>query len=270
MRKIRFVVPNFFTSVNFLRGVSAILLATGGLVPAETGIVVGAQLVLIGALADKLDGFAAKRLDARTEFGAQFDSLADLVAFGLAPAFIVFFAYRTWAYDWFATHKPMMCVSFSVYVLCAAMRLARYNAMDIAGVGHPGYFSGLPSTFAGAATALCVILGSHYGFFAYAGEQWLGTMLLALVLFGVLMVSPLYLSKLKRRRSRWLNALQIVLIVVVYVCGLSFWVPYGYIPIAAVAAGYFVIGFGHGLLHRDEILEEHRRLAEQAGAKNEE
>ena len=52
MRKIRFVVPNFFTSVNFLMGVFAILLATGGLVPAETGIVVGAQLVLIGALAD--------------------------------------------------------------------------------------------------------------------------------------------------------------------------------------------------------------------------
>ena len=55
----------------------------------------GAYFIILSVLLDKLDGFAARLVNASSEFGAQFDSLADLIAFGLAPAFTVFFTYKT-------------------------------------------------------------------------------------------------------------------------------------------------------------------------------
>src|SRR5690606_39529036 len=63
-----------------------------------------------------------------------FDSLADLVAFGVAPALLVYYYLHSSAPEWAATHKPLMIASLSVYVLCAALRLARYNAVDADGL----------------------------------------------------------------------------------------------------------------------------------------
>ncbi len=260
MKKFRFVVPNFFTSVNFLMGVFAILLATGALMKGE-GIILACQLVVIGALADKLDGFAAKKLDAKSEFGAQFDSLADLVAFGLAPAFITFFAFRTWASDWYCGHKAMMSVSLSFYVLCAAMRLARYNAVDISGGGHPRYFSGLASTLAGSMLVIAVILAKSYGFFVPENAKWMKLFPVFMVLLGALMVSTFYLPKILRRENKLFDLVQTVLIVVVYICGFSLVVPEGYLILAVLIVIYITVGMTNGLIHREKIAEEERQLS---------
>lgn len=265
MRKLRFIVPNFFTSVNFLMGVFAILLASGGLLRGE-GIILASQLIVIGALADKLDGFAAKKLDASSEFGAQFDSMADLVAFGVAPAFITFFAFRTWAFDWFNSHKAMLTVSLSFYVLCAAMRLARYNAADISGEGHPNYFSGVASTLAGSMLAIAVILARSYGFFELENSNWLKLFPVLMVLLGAMMVSNFYFPKILRRKNKLFDTVQTVLVVVVYICGFSLVVPEGYLILAFLIGIYIVVGMTHGWLHRERIADEENRL--ESGSKD--
>src|SRR4051812_28687457 len=96
----KFIVPNMFTGLNFLLGLYAILLMTESLSTPTAAAAVGmgkptvilaAWLIVWSALLDKLDGFSAKILKASSEFGAQFDSLADLIAFGVAPGFLVYF-----------------------------------------------------------------------------------------------------------------------------------------------------------------------------------
>ncbi|MBR6454953.1 MAG: CDP-alcohol phosphatidyltransferase family protein, partial [Fibrobacter sp.] len=96
MQKLRYILPNTFTSLNFLLGVFSICWTTGAFSSFSTAdqIRMGAYFVMLCALFDKLDGFAARLVNASSEFGAQFDSLADLVAFGLAPAFCFFFTYK--------------------------------------------------------------------------------------------------------------------------------------------------------------------------------
>lgn len=93
MQKSRFILPNAFTSMNFLLGVFAICWATGLFSNFTTldPYRMSAYFVVLCVLLDKLDGFAARLVNASSEFGAQFDSLADLIAFGLAPAFCFFF-----------------------------------------------------------------------------------------------------------------------------------------------------------------------------------
>ena len=91
MSKIRYVFPNAFTSMNFLLGVFSICWVTGTFATKDP-ILMGAYFIILCVLLDKLDGFAARLVNASSEFGAQFDSLADLIAFGLAPAFCILMA----------------------------------------------------------------------------------------------------------------------------------------------------------------------------------
>jgi CDP-diacylglycerol--serine O-phosphatidyltransferase len=253
----RFLVPNLFTGLNFLIGIYAILLMAESLIPerggrsvlgfGKTPLVLAAWMITWCVLLDKLDGFMAKVLNASSEFGAQFDSLADLVAFGVAPAMLVYYYLHSVAPDWAATHRPLMIASLSVYVLCAALRLARYNAVDSEGLKD--WFHGLPSTFAGGFVALSVILHSKYSL-AGAFPFSLTMLPLLLILTGLLMVCPLYLPKLARRKNGAVNALQIGNVFAGYVCGFGMVFPeYLYLLLLV----YGVFGFGTGVLRRPEI-----------------
>ncbi|HEX2612941.1 MAG TPA: CDP-alcohol phosphatidyltransferase family protein [Fibrobacteria bacterium] len=253
----RFLVPNLFTGMNFLIGIYAILLMAEALIPEKSGSYVlgfgktplelAAWMITWCVLLDKLDGFMAKLLKASSEFGAQFDSLADLVAFGVAPALLVYYYLHSTAPEWAAAHRPLMIASLSVYVLCAALRLARYNAVDSEGLKD--WFHGLPSTFAGGFMALSVILHSKYSL-AGAFPFSLTILPLLLILTGLLMVSPLYLPKLARRGNKAINALQIGNVFIGYLCGFGMVFPeYLYLLLLV----YGVFGFGSGMLRRAEI-----------------
>ena len=164
MGKARFILPNIFTSLNFLLGAFSICWTTGAFSTSDP-ILMGTYFVILCVLLDKLDGFAARLVNASSEFGAQFDSLADLIAFGLAPAFCIIFAYKNLAPSFFEANTALMAVAFAVYVLCAAMRLAKYNACDSDCYHH--HFSGVPTTFVGAINViLLVFLKNREGFFA--------------------------------------------------------------------------------------------------------
>jgi CDP-diacylglycerol--serine O-phosphatidyltransferase len=210
----------------------------------------GAHFIIFCCLLDKLDGFAARAFNASSDFGAQFDSLADLIAFGIAPAFMIMFAYKNLAGDWYDSHKVAIFAGSAVYMICAAMRLAKYNAMD--SDSYPDYFSGMPSTFAGVANAILIVLLCKYDFFNLCPNM-LYIPLVVLVSTGMLMVSPVFLSKLKKRKSLFINLFQLINIVFAYVAGFAMIFPEYLMSLVLI---YFIIGFGYGLINREAIIND--------------
>ncbi|MCQ2088845.1 MAG: CDP-alcohol phosphatidyltransferase family protein [Fibrobacter sp.] len=259
MGKSRFILPNAFTSMNFLLGVFAICWVTGAFSSFTTAdpIRMGAYFIVLCALLDKLDGFAARLVNASSEFGAQFDSLADLIAFGVAPAFTVFFTYKTMSPEWFQNNFVLMIVAFAIYVLCAAMRLAKYNACDADSYHH--HFSGLPSTFAGGINAVLVVFLKSKGIFADPNSTVIFIPIFVLLVTGIMMVSPLFLPKLQPRKSQALNIFQIVMIIITYISGFTFVsekIPFVTEFLLLLMACYIVIGFGLGIANRKQIIAE--------------
>lgn len=259
VQKLRFILPNAFTSMNFLLGVFAICWITGAFTSFTQAdqIRMGAYFIILSVLFDKLDGFAARLVNASSEFGAQFDSLADLIAFGLAPAFCIFFTYKIYAPDWFANHGLLMVVALAIYVLCAAMRLAKYNACDSDTYHH--HFSGLPTTFAGAINAILIVFLKTKDIFADPSTFIFWVPVIVFIATGFLMVSPLFLPKLQPRKNKAFNIFQAVLIVLTYIAGLLFYnekVPFILEYLLILVACYMLIGFGVGLAKRKEIIEE--------------
>lgn len=253
----RFLVPNLFTGLNFLLGIAAILVMAESFTAMEPGkpilgfakppLILAAWMIIWSVLLDKLDGFAARILKASSDFGAQFDSMADLTAFGLAPGFLVYFFMQSQHPDWFATHRPLMLVSISVYMLGATMRLARYNAIDSEELVN--YFHGLPSTFAGGFTCISVILYYKY----QVAGRFEGSLLvlpLLIILLGILMVSPLYLPKLVKRENKAFNFFQVLNIIAGYSCGFGMIFP-EYLFSGAIIYG--IIGFGYGFMKKGVI-----------------
>ena len=253
----KFFVPNLFTGLNFLLGIYSILLMAEAFAPMGSGnsvlgsskppIILAAWFTILCVLFDKLDGFAAKLLNASSGFGAQFDSLADLVAFGVAPGFLVYF-YMQWVdAKWFLAHRPLMIASVSVYMLCAALRLARFNSVDLGEL--KGFFHGLASTFAGGFVSLSVILHWKYDLFHRWPESF-ALIPLLLIFVGLLMVSPFYLPKLIKRKNRFRNAFQMLNIFIGYLCGFGLVFPE---ILFGQCLLYLVIGFTYGLLQKDSI-----------------
>lgn len=263
--KLRYIFPNMFTSLNFLLGVFAICWATGSFdsvcAPGTDYIRLSAYFILLCVLFDKLDGFAARLVNASSEFGAQFDSLADLIAFGVAPAFCVFYTYRGFAPDWFQSHFPLLIVVFSVYVLCAAMRLAKYNAMDSDTYHH--HFSGVPSTFAGAINAICIVFFKARGFFDNPDSTFLFVPVAIMFVTGILMVSPVFLPKLQPRKNKLFNIAQAIAIIFTYVCAFFFvtdTIPFLNEYLMILISSYLVIGLAVGFINRKKIIAEAKEI----------
>jgi CDP-diacylglycerol---serine O-phosphatidyltransferase len=254
--KGKYFVPNFFTSLNFLVGIWAILFASGVLggavIPASQPVWLAANLIIFCVLFDKLDGFAARLMKASSEFGAQFDSLADLVAFGIAPGVLTIYAYQAYAPDWYARNGILVLVAISLYVLCAALRLARYNAVD--SETYPDYFVGMPTTFAGGTMALTVILFHKYDLYNYGDGMLQRVPLLIQIFCAIMMISPFLLPKVKPRKNKFINGFQLVSAVLSYVCGLAMTLPevLAFLLLLYGTVG-FVVGFlQHNPFHSDD------------------
>jgi CDP-diacylglycerol--serine O-phosphatidyltransferase len=253
--RLKFLVPNLFTACNFLLGISAILVmhetfAGGGqgvLGFSHPPLILAGWMIIWCTLLDKLDGVAARLLRASSAFGAQFDSLADLTAFGIAPGLLVYFYTQRLDPAWFAGHRPLVVMAVALYMLSAAIRLARFNAMDSRSL--VGLFQGLPSPFAGGIVVLSVLLHAKH-----APERLVGAGMVAFPLLltasALLMVSPLYLPKLGRRRHRVLDGLQLLNVALGYVCGFAMIFPEYLLSLLLV---YATVGFSWGLLNRSRL-----------------
>ncbi|WP_338849231.1 CDP-diacylglycerol--serine O-phosphatidyltransferase [Massilia sp. W12] len=149
-----YLLPNAFTTAALFCGFYAIVMAMGGLYePAAVAIFVAMVL-------DSLDGRVARLTNTQSEFGAQYDSLSDMVSFGAAPALVMY----VWALR--GMGKLGWLAAF-VYCAGAALRLARFNT-NIA-VVDKRYFQGLPSPAAAALVAGFVFLMTDLG---EQGQNW--------------------------------------------------------------------------------------------------
>ncbi len=166
LRIVRFLLVNAFTATNLLLGVLSMLFTVGGY------LVTAAMLLLASALLDMLDGNLARRWRVQSDFGAQMDSLADMTAFTLAGALLM--------YHWLSPELPpaLAMGTCGAFVLMGAIRLARFNS----GASNTSYFQGIPTTAAGGILAI-----------AYLTLPTLAPMLAAVLfmVLAVLMVSTL-------------------------------------------------------------------------------
>ena len=165
-----YLLPTIFTVGNLFCGFYSLVLGVRG----DLGR--AALMIVVAGVLDSLDGRIARATKTTSDFGLEFDSLADLVSFGVAPAML---AYH-WALQ--GLGRVGWLVAF-LYVVCAAMRLARFNIQ--AGPADRRYFVGLPSpSSAGALGALV---------FAFPDAAPSGSLVVAVALLvatlGLLMIS---------------------------------------------------------------------------------
>jgi len=143
MRKGVYILPNLFTTGNLFCGFWAIISVF------QEKFFYAAIAILLASVFDILDGKVARLSGAMSKFGVQYDSLADLVSFGIAPAVLAFsWALRPYGkFGWLAAF---------VFVACGALRLARFNVQSSS--GETKYFKGLPIPAAATMIALTILL----------------------------------------------------------------------------------------------------------------
>ncbi len=197
-----YILPNLFT--------------TGGLFAGFYGIVstmnghynVAAWFILVSAVFDALDGKVARLTGTTSRFGVEYDSLADLVAFGVAPGLLMY----AWALKPFG--KLGWLAAF-LFVVCGALRLARFNVQ--VDTVESKRFVGLPIPAAAGMVASCVLLFFHLG---GSGTIKKVSILLLIYVLAYLMVSNIrYYSfkdpELVRRQPFGILVLAIILIIVI-------------------------------------------------------
>jgi CDP-diacylglycerol--serine O-phosphatidyltransferase len=166
-----YLLPNLFTTAALFAGFYAVIAAIQGRFE-PAAIAIFSAMVL-----DGLDGRVARLTNTQSDFGAEYDSLSDMVAFGVAPSLVV--------YEW-ALHglgKIGWLAAF-VYMAAAALRLARFNTQI--GVADKRFFQGLPSPSGAAIIAAGVWIGADHTI-SGADVSWLAAIVTAGV--GLLMVS---------------------------------------------------------------------------------
>ncbi|WP_252177247.1 CDP-diacylglycerol--serine O-phosphatidyltransferase [Endozoicomonas sp. 4G] len=177
-----YVLPNLFTTGNLFCGFYAII-------SAQAGFFTQACIsVFVAMILDGLDGRVARMTNTQSKFGAEYDSLADMVTFGVAPAMV--------AYSWALRDlgKVGWMVAF-IYAACAALRLARFNTQ--LEVTDSRYFTGLASPAAAALVIGMVWALSDFGIDGdMLGIALLGALITGLA--GVLMVSNFQYNSFKK------------------------------------------------------------------------
>ncbi len=152
------LLPTLITLGNGVCGMVAIFkIGTGMVTGREIYFHQAAWLILAAMIFDALDGFAARMTNTASPFGAQLDSLCDLVTFGVAPAFLVFAMTRKHGeFPDFVRDRlvPAVCV---LYAMCALIRLARFTVETAPDESSHREFAGLPSPAAAGVLAAAVI-----------------------------------------------------------------------------------------------------------------
>ena len=209
-----YVLPNLFTAGSIFFGVTSVMLSSNSLFEWA------AWFIILSMIFDGLDGRVARLTNTSSKFGVEFDSLADIVAFGVAPAMLVYYYVPTIGtnYSFAGTYGLYHILVCALFVVFGAIRLARFN-ITTSNI-EPNTFIGLPIPSAAVIVALWILLDLRYNFlmphFGY-------TLLLLTFLVGVLMVSNIRYPNIKK--IQWnLKIFIILLIVLAAIIGSKFYV----------------------------------------------
>lgn len=195
-----YILPNLFTTAGLFAGFYAIVEAMNGRFD------YAAAAIFIAMMMDGLDGRVARWTHTESEFGGEYDSLADMVSFGLAPALVI--------YEWALSGLGKLgWLAAFIYAASAALRLARFNTQTTG--DRRLSFQGLPSPAAASLVAgLVWVLHSH----GVPGKEISILALLVTVLTGAAMVSNIRYESFKRfdmkGRMPFISALVVVLVFV--------------------------------------------------------
>lgn len=207
---LRFVLPNIFTVLAICAGLSAVRMAF------EQRFEMAIGLILVAALLDGLDGRIARLMKASSKFGAEMDSLADAINFGVVPALVLYVYVLDEArqFGWIAA---------LIYAIACSLRLARFNVMA-GDTDRPkwqqAFFIGIPAP----AAAALVLLPVYLGFLGVSPDwQTASVVSVYVIIIGFLMVSnlPVWSGKSVGTRVPRSSVMPIILGVVLYVALLA-------------------------------------------------
>ena len=177
--RLIYILPNLFTSASIFSGIFSIISAINGEFDKA------AWLIMLSLIFDGLDGRVARLTNTCSKFGVEFDSLADIVAFGVAPALLIYLFIGS-------EFGRFGIVVSALFVIFGAIRLARFNVMTVS--SEPSVFIGVPIPTAAVFVSLLVLLFEKYGF---KSDYGLVIMFLS-ILVSLLMVSNIRYPSFKK------------------------------------------------------------------------
>ena len=229
--KWTYILPNMFTALNMGCGFMGILYAFQG------HFYKACLFIIVGAIFDSMDGRVARLTGTQSSFGEQFDSLSDLISFGIAPALIYYFRFLG------EMGRFGMVVAF-IFLLCGALRLARFNA-NIKNVSSD-FFQGLPIPGAASAVIGFILISLEFN------EPALFKMVAIpyLLFYAILMVSNIPFSSFKN--SEWLrkNKRKVLFLTLILISGIFI---YEEVMIFAIITLYVVGCLIYRLTHKERF-----------------
>lgn len=222
--KLIYILPNLFTAASIFFGVISIISTLNG------NFTKAIIFIFLSLVCDGLDGRVARLTNTASKFGVEFDSLADIIAFGVAPAFLFYIVIG----NEFGRVGSLLT---AIYIIFGAIRLARFNVTT--GTYDPSVFIGLPIPTAAIWLAVMVGVYLEYSFFMNLKVLYL----LAVAVISVLMVSNVRFPSFKKVNLKKMNFYK-VLIVLVIIFSLLYIRPLELTAILSTA--YIVYGLSRG------------------------
>ncbi|MFP5386847.1 MAG: CDP-diacylglycerol--serine O-phosphatidyltransferase [Bacteriovoracia bacterium] len=225
--RLAYFIPNTFTALNMACGFIAILFAFHG------EFYKACMFIVLGAIFDSVDGRIARMTNTQSSFGEQFDSLSDLVSFGVSPAIVYYFRFLTEA------GRPGMVACF-FFMLCGALRLARFNAnID---KNKSDYFQGLP--IPGGATAVISLIFLSINMPEIA--EYKPLTVAYLLFYAFLMISNIPFPSFKK--SEWVRTHKKQVLMIIFLIFASLFI-YEEIMIPTIITFYVVASLIYWLTH---------------------
>lgn len=237
------LLPSILTTASLFSGFYSIISSTNG------HFLHAAVAIIIAGIFDGLDGRVARLTGTTSNFGKEYDSLCDLISFGMAPAVL--------AYEWvLRPYGRYGWLAAFLYVATTALRLARFNTQDAKDAKKT--FTGLPCPAAGGTIATALLFCK---FFQLTGKNVEIPMVVAVYALSYLMVSSIPYQSFKQAETQAKKAFQVLVAIVLLIMVLAtepqvtlFFLALSYVLSGPLAAVY-------GLLARDKkVVEEQEKL----------
>jgi CDP-diacylglycerol--serine O-phosphatidyltransferase len=240
-----YFLPNLMTAGNLFCGFVALtrIVEADAASPTFNSIIRHALFfIFLACLFDLLDGRVARMGGSESPFGREFDSLADLISFGAAPAFLV---HRIVLRDVFANYPQVGWFIASIYLICGAFRLARFNCLaSLPGGGGGKEFMGFPIPAAAGLVASLTLFLIWWDDKGFAQGNWRYALPIVLLFLSAMMVSEVKYPSFKKLDLRATKGF--TKIVIISLCfGLLVIMPGLILPVALplIFTSYLVYGF---------------------------
>ena len=239
MTKIKPYLPTIVSIGNLTCGFVAIIFII------NKELYYAAWLIITAMVLDGLDGQIARLLKTKVAWGGHLDSFADMITFGLAPAFLI------GGLDVFNAHIAIWFVCF-FFTLCAVIRLAKFEAENNSDNARSKYFTGLPTTLAGGTVASLILLDSYLK--TTVGIPIVSKSLPSITfILSILMLSKVQYIKILDVLRKKHDLAHLLMIIGIFSTLLVLFILYPHIMLSLGFCVYVIIGNNHGIFRKRAI-----------------